>query len=324
MSRTPQRGLHRLAVTTLCVAVVTVTAGALVTSRHAGMAFRDWPTSDGQGMLSYPWWQDFARNWDKFLEHGHRLAGVLIGLWSIALAVVVGWWEPRRWVRACALCALLGVICQGVLGGFRVWFDARGLALLHGLSAACLLSLMGVTCCALSAAWLQPEIGRGDAGRLAAMKPLAVVVAGLILMQYLLGGLLRHHGSALHEHLGLGVVVCLAALAQAIFVTGSRIAWVVRSSWVLAGIVLVQVALGGLAWMTKFGLASAGYVAVADSIQQTAFRTTHMVVGVLVMVSAVVHAARVLRLSAVHDESRSRVDTMQRAASAGLLPGGAR
>src|SRR5690606_13504684 len=134
--------LHRFAVSTVCVAMITLIAGALVTSKNAGMAFRDWPTSDGQNMLTYPWLGDFARDWDKFLEHGHRLAGMLIGVWSIALAVLVGRLESRRWMRLAAIGVLLGVVAQGVLGGLRVWLDERGLAMLHGAFAACVFSLM--------------------------------------------------------------------------------------------------------------------------------------------------------------------------------------
>ena len=69
---------HRFAAATVSVTLVTLVAGALVTSKNAGMAFRDWPTSDGHFMVTYPWLADFARDWDKFLEHGHRLAGMLI------------------------------------------------------------------------------------------------------------------------------------------------------------------------------------------------------------------------------------------------------
>src|SRR3954466_10836942 len=121
--------LYRYACATPYLALVTVIAGALVTINHAGMAFRDWPTSDGHAMLTYPWLSDFARNWDKFLEHGHRLAGMLIGFWTIGLAVLLGVKERRVWLKWAGGAILLAVICQGILGGFRVWLDDRGLAM---------------------------------------------------------------------------------------------------------------------------------------------------------------------------------------------------
>jgi cytochrome c oxidase assembly protein subunit 15 len=97
MTASPEtRWLHRLAVLTACVALLPILMGALVTTKDAGMAFPDWPSSDGHNMLSYPWLKSAGA---KFLEHGHRLAGVLIGLTSMALAVVAWYSEPRRWVR---------------------------------------------------------------------------------------------------------------------------------------------------------------------------------------------------------------------------------
>ena len=47
--------LHRLAVLTACVALLPILLGALVTTKDAGMAFPDWPSSDGHNMLFYPW-----------------------------------------------------------------------------------------------------------------------------------------------------------------------------------------------------------------------------------------------------------------------------
>src|SRR4029077_1253942 len=96
--RHPAR-LHRLAVLTACVALLPILVGAVVTTKDAGMAFRDWPSSDGYNMFLYPWLESAGK---KFLEHGHRLAGIVIGLSSMALAVVAFRCEPRAWVRLLA------------------------------------------------------------------------------------------------------------------------------------------------------------------------------------------------------------------------------
>ena len=73
--------LHRFAwlIATLTL-LLPVTTGAVVTTLKAGMVFADWPSSDGYHMFAYPWLNS-AR--DEFVEHGHRLAGVVIGLLSI-------------------------------------------------------------------------------------------------------------------------------------------------------------------------------------------------------------------------------------------------
>jgi cytochrome c oxidase assembly protein subunit 15 len=287
--------LHRFAVSTVCVAMITLVMGALVTSKNAGMAFRDWPTSDGQNMLTYPWLRDFAKDWDKFLEHGHRLAGILIGVWTIVLAGLVSRFESRGWVKLAAFAVLCGVILQGILGGFRVWLDERGLALLHGAFAACVFALMALVATVLSRRWATGA-GQFHTGSTGALKLFAVATVALLALQYLLGGMIRHRGTGLHEHLGLGIVSVMVVLANAFVAQRSGVTWVRRSGWLLLGIVVVQVFLGGAAWVTKFGFGPTGYVAVADSIQQITFRTAHTVVGILVFMTAVVHAVRVLRM----------------------------
>src|ERR1700679_313030 len=100
---------HRFAVLTLCVAVVPIVVGALVTTLGAGMAFPAWPSSDGHNMLLYPWLKSAG---DKFLEHGHRLAGMLIGLVSIALTITAWRVERRTWVKWLATGVLFGVCLQ--------------------------------------------------------------------------------------------------------------------------------------------------------------------------------------------------------------------
>jgi cytochrome c oxidase assembly protein subunit 15 len=310
--------LHRYALATPVVALVTVIAGALVTSKNAGMAFRDWPTSDGQAMLTYPWLADFARDWDKFLEHGHRLAGMLIGVWSIGLAVLLAWREPRRWMKVAGAGVLLAVICQGLLGGFRVWFDQRGLAMVHGLFAACVLSLMAVVATALSTNWrrapelfVQSEVGL--------VKPLALLTVALLVFQYVLGGLIRHGGQGLHEHLTVGLAAFAFIVLNAIASHRSGVRWIRRSGWLLLGVTLLQVVLGGAAWVHKYGFAPTGYVAVADSIGQVAARTAHTVVGILVLMAAVVHAARVLRV----DGAAQLTSSVTLASSVAVVRGGA-
>ena len=147
--------LFGLAVITAATALLPIVVGALVTSHKAGMAFPDWPTSDGQGMFAYPWLKSAG---DKFIEHGHRLAGILIGCVSIVFATACFALEPRRWVRWCGVGVLLAVITQGLLGGGRVLADARILAMFHGASAAVVFTFMSSVALVLSRTWSQPPV----------------------------------------------------------------------------------------------------------------------------------------------------------------------
>jgi heme a synthase len=309
--------LHCIALATPVIALVTVTAGALVTSKHAGMAFRDWPTSDGYSMVTYPWFRDFAAHWDKFLEHGHRLAGMAIGIWSIVLASLLWKYEPRRWVKLAGFGILLAVCIQGVLGGFRVQLDERGLAMVHGAFAACVLALMASVATTLSRNWLEApqRFASADVGL---VKPVALLTVALLAMQFLLGGLIRHGGTALHEHLVMGIVAFVFILLGAVIAHFSGVTWIRRSGWLLFAVALLQVSLGGCAWVAKYGYASIGYVAVADSIHQVFARTAHTVVGILLFMTGVVHAVRVLRVDAASVREPEPI-----AVRSDALPGGA-
>jgi len=326
------RFLHRYAWSTVAVATVTLIAGALTTSKNAGMAFRDWPNSDGQFMLTYPWFADFAKDWDKFLEHGHRLAGMLIGVWAIGLVVFVARAKTSAAAVWLSRAVLLGVIFQGLLGGFRVQLDERGLALIHGAFAAVVLSLMGATATLFSARWSDaggPPAVPGDretsADRLGLARASAIMLPILLMVQFLLGGMIRHHGRNLHEHLGLGVLAAVAIIANAIIAGRTREPWLRNSARLVLAVGLLQVSLGIGSWITKFGLAAAGYVAVADSIVQVATRSAHTVIGILLVMTSVVHALRTCRTCAVRQVSGASptLATMKAAPLAALSPGGA-
>lgn len=296
------------------VAMFTLVSGALVTSKNAGMAFRDWPTSDGVNMLSYPWLADFARNWDKFLEHGHRLAGIVIGIWSIVLVVWAFRNEQRRWAKLSALAVLMLVIMQGLLGGFRVMLDQRGLAMVHGAFAALVVSWMVCLATFFSPGWREADTLAADQPRRDPSEPgeftwqfaLAGLCVFVLAAQYLLGGLIRHHGLGLFEHLGLGIAALVVVIINTVIAQRSRSSWIRRSGWILQIVALSQVVLGLATWVLKFGLASTGYVAVADSVSQVFARTSHMLVGVATFACAIMHFVRVWRTMSAASRSTSK------------------
>lgn len=288
--------LTRYAAATLGVALVTVVAGTLVTSMKAGMAFRDWPTSDGYLMVTYPWFRDFASDWDKFLEHGHRLAGMAIGMFAIGLVAVVHRWESRKSVRRLSIAILLGVICQGLLGGFRVRLEDFGLAQVHGAFAAVVCSAIAIVITMLGRPWISAAQDSPTAD-VEHLRPLALLNIAALGFQYFLGGLIRHHGTGLHEHLAMGFVALVLLLANAWMARSSGVAWIQRGGSMLALVVITQVLLGLASWVVKYGHGS--YVAVADSIEHVTVRTAHAVVGIVTFMVSVVYAARVLRVYSV-------------------------
>lgn len=282
--------LHRLAVSTALVALLPIVVGALVTTKGAGMAFPDWPTSDGHGMFAYPWLKSAG---DKFLEHGHRLAGIAIGIASIVLCVALARQESRAWVKLLGVLVLGGVIVQGVLGGQRVLLESRGLAFIHGSFAALVFALMAVVALVTSRGWFHPP-QPSKPESLSRVRLLGQATCVTIFVQYVLGGLLRHQGMALMEHLGFAFVAALLAICLAMAAVNGDEKWLKAPAVCLGLLVFVQLALGAGAWVTKFGLGD--QVAVYGSPSQIAFRTAHVLGGMLLFMTAVVLTVRISRL----------------------------
>ena len=301
MNTIPDRWLHRYAVLTAAIALLPIGMGALVTTLDAGMAFMDWPTSDGQNMFLYPWLRDFHANRDKFVEHGHRLAGSLIGLFSIGLVVLTLRREPRRWVRGLSIGILAAVVLQGLLGGFRVIADARVAALVHGSFASLIFATITVFALVTGSKWQRggcvshPTVLVSNG-----LKSLAIATPLIIFGQSLLGGLVRHLGLALHEHLAGAILATVLTVAVIVASWRSGHAWLRSASIGLLVVLLVQLVLGAGAWVTRFGFPPSGYVAVQQAPEQILFRTAHAVAAMFVLMMSVQLAVRVLRLNWLH------------------------
>ena len=240
------RWLHRFAVATCCAALLPITVGAIVTSMNWGMAFHDWPSSDGHGMFAYPW---FGSAIDKFTEHAHRLAGITIGCFSIVLAAWAWKSEPRRWVCWLATAVLGGVILQGLLGGGRVLANDPRMALVHGQFAACVLALMGTLALVTSRGW-QGVTGQHPPSPSTRLKTLAWALPAVLLVQSALGGWIRHLGGGLFEHVGFALAVFVLAVCVVALAVRHGSSWLKANAWLLATVLLVQLGLGAAAWFT--------------------------------------------------------------------------
>jgi len=189
----PDRRLFGLCLLTLVWSVLVLQAGGFTTSIRAGMAFLDWPLSNGS--VNPPGW---LTEIDKFAEHSHRLAATVLGLLSIAIAVAHGLRESRRAIRLAAY-ALVGlVVFQGLLGGLRVLLDklniggdgnfkAAAFAVGHAVNAQLTLALLAFIALAHTIAWHQARRSASrslfQAGALAAGLTLSVIVIGAVMRQ---------------------------------------------------------------------------------------------------------------------------------------------
>ncbi len=291
--------VRKLATVTCLVALLPISMGALVTTLNAGMAFADWPSSDGHNMLLYPWFSDFAANPDKFTEHGHRLAGMLIGFVSVCLALT-SYYLDRNWVKWFTTAILLSVIAQGALGGARVLLDRQFLAMLHSVTGAAFFSLCVVFRLMCSQKWSDWRQQRDDRiGPIFAS--LIAITPVIILGQYLLGGALRHFHTMLDEHLAGAAIVTLSASLAAFALMRSQNGLLRLSGLMMVITLLLQLLLGGGAFVTTFGQKQIGYVAVEGALSQTVTCSMHTVFGMFLLSSSVVAATS---LAVLHKAGR--------------------
>jgi heme a synthase len=180
--------LHRFAVTTSISTFFLIIAGGLVTSTGSGLAVPDWPLSYGQFMPPMVG--------GIFYEHGHRMIATFVGILMTTLAIWIWRVEKRRWVKTLALAGLLAVITQGVLGGLTVlYLLPTWISVSHATLAQSFFSLTIVLSLVTSRFWHEhrPE----ELPLVRKTRFLAVATTGVILLQLVLGGLVRHTDSAL-------------------------------------------------------------------------------------------------------------------------------
>ncbi len=195
-------GLAWFCAVPLVAAIGLLYAGGFTTSIEAGMAFLDWPLSNGT--LNPEGW---LQNREMRAEHSHRLLGMAVGFLTI---ILVGWvWlkEERAWIRYLTLTCLLAVIAQGILGGMRVRFDtlntgaesnhlAQAFVLIHAMGAPVVLCLLVSIALAQSRNWIERQAGlQSPAGRL--LRGLGLGVCLLLLLQILAGAIVRHSDAGL-------------------------------------------------------------------------------------------------------------------------------
>jgi len=190
-------GMFWLSVVATVWSVFLLYAGGFTTSIEAGMAFLDWPLSNGS-VNPDGWLTDRAMR----AEHSHRLLGMQMGLWGLALLFANYKWEYRPSVRWLSRVLVLVIILQGVLGGARVRLDqlnivsdnnlvAQGFAVLHACGAQVVVLLLVSMAVMQSRFWVERQAGlRQSAPRWLQSWGRGAVL--LIFLQILIGAIVRH------------------------------------------------------------------------------------------------------------------------------------
>lgn len=194
-------GLALFSKLVVAMTFVLIFIGGHTTTAGAGMAFPDWPLSNGS--LNPAGW---LTNFLMFLEHSHRLTA---GLVAAMVAVLFAWifWKRESVIQGAlplAGFALLGVLAQAVLGGLRVILDPQGTAattsgiattfrVLHGCAAQVELCLVVALAALLSPAWGSTQSSQ----KMSSVARLGRIAIALVFLQLVVGATMRHLGAGL-------------------------------------------------------------------------------------------------------------------------------
>jgi cytochrome c oxidase assembly protein subunit 15 len=293
-----RRWLHYWAILTVCATLPLLGLGAEVTTKQVGMVDREWPTVPWHLWLES--WQE--RGLGFLIEHGHRLAGYIVGCCVIGLMIGLRLGQSRRWLSWLGVAALVGVSMQGVLGGLRVRLNAwwgPELAMIHGCFGPLVFTLLVSLAVFTSRGWTEDA---GDAPRAEAnVRRWSLIVVALGYLQLVLGAWLRHLGGGLSQRAHLltacAVVAAVAWLTK--LVLDSTGDWRLRrAAQVLVGLVVVQLCLGVEAWMIRFSSLGGLYYPQRYLAREDLVRTAHVLVGAVTLAAAAVVALQARRRGA--------------------------
>lgn len=275
---------------------VLVTLGAFTTSIGAGMAFPDWPLSNGS-VNPEGWLTDIA----MFAEHSHRLSGATMGLITIGLAVWLWRTESRGWLRRLGWWALAIVIVQGVIGGKRVLLDSLAvpgfdmtlgqmLRIPHGVLAQVFVCILFAIAAATSRGWIERGAGlTGDTSE--ATRRLGFWSLFLLLTQLWIAAAMRHNHAGMaipyfpfstaehdvlplawdyrialqfaHRVMAVVLAIALVAFVRALWkdaVVSATLRWIGVG---LLGLVTLQITLGAyVIWSGRNAYITTGHVLV--------------------------------------------------------------
>jgi len=239
-------------------------------------------------MFLYPWSKMVG---GIFWEHSHRLIGSAVGLLTVALAVVLGVTEPRRWLRWLGVAAVAVVSLQGVLGGLRVVLVTETLAVLHGALAPAFFALTVGLGLWTSREWTAAPDAAPAAGTLL-LRRLALLTTAGIYLQIVLGAALAHLGQRLDAHLAGAVLlaVLVPLLAARILRRHADRPGLVRPALALVGLVAFQLLLGLGTYLVRLTGAELSPVAVV------AIPVAHRLGGALLLAAGLVLTLRLYRL----------------------------
>jgi cytochrome c oxidase assembly protein subunit 15 len=281
MKATYHPGVHKYAIFVVCWTAGLLTAGALVTSNDAALAVSDWPTSFGSFFPPLRLLTGGA-----LIEHTHRVLAAILGIWIIALAVLLARYEERPWLKKFGYAAVAGVIFQGMLGGLTVlqllhyW-----LPVMHAVTAELMFAIL-VSIAFFTSHWYMQDLPQYADSNSPSIHSIVTFNAFLIFLQVLAGAGFRHHYISYVPH----VFGSLIVLASVIWTAGTlrrrfpEVTAITRSRVFLHALVGLQILLGlGSLW-SRFTTANAPQPMPV----MIAFTVVHTVIGAFLFATSIV------------------------------------
>lgn len=227
-----------------------------------------------------------------------------VGFLTIIIAIWTWRSDKRRWMRALGIGALGTVVAQGVLGGLTVLFY-----LPPPVSSAH--AALGQTffCIAVAIAmftgrkWVEEVPPIGFDSRRPSLITLTLLSIFVLYVQLILGAMFRHHGMSWWPHAINAPLVAIVLTWTAVRALSqfSKIEAVRRPAIMLLGLLIAQLCLGFVAFMTRMAW---GHDAVQPELPMVISTVAHVAVGSLLLATAVVLAIQVWRHVPVAFEER--------------------
>lgn len=210
------------------VGFATLTMAIYVTARKVGQGRADAGGTSQTGLLSISALRDTSERSATDVPPGCRVACPTLPGQLVTFVWIIG---------SC-------VAIQGVMGGLRVTRDSHVLAVIHGFFAHAILGALVAVAVILSRRFSPLRSGEGTGGW--ADRFLSVLLVCFVLLQTLLGTLVRQVDLSLISHISFAAIVALVALGAGMRAWGlhSSSAWLRRSGIALMLLVVLQISLG--------------------------------------------------------------------------------
>jgi heme a synthase len=306
------KSLHCFAMLLATLTGGLLTAGALVTSKDAGLSIPDWPLAYNSlvpplvGGIRY--------------EYAHRVYAGTVALLTLLLAIWLARRDVRGKVRTLGWVAFGTVMVQAMLGGMTVLLrQPVAVSAAHAcLAQIFFCSVVSIALFTSRSWWGQQRAPVEDTGR-PQVRTLAVLTVSATFLQLVLGAVYRHKGSGIIPHLiGAAVVTVLVFwIAAAMRNRFPSCAQLVHCRKILHALIGVQLLLGAAAWWSR--------IATAKSPQPMPMMVTltvaHVVTGALTLAATLVTAILAHRLLVARQRESIAVPADGRAAqtSAGFV-----